>query len=300
MTPAQEGAFIRLLSLSWIEDGLPDDPAALSVFGRVAFDGPLADAFPVSSDGRRRNPRQERVREERRAYSLRQSHAARMRWHSDGNATAMPRHSDGIASNEDIIVYPRARACARDNIFNNINDTSFSTSSSSSTSSQNNISSDNGKEVSPVVSGNTHTLSPPTPSLTNAHNASKAQTAECVRAQTADLDALVNQIAEAYPAHASAGRNAYDVIDSIRFAIKATAEDRGVEIAEAARILTEIVKTFAGSHAGRSGRYTPGIRTWFKDRRYLDKQETWQRPPERATENTDRDAWLRANEYPDT
>jgi hypothetical protein len=61
MTPAEEGAYIRLLGYDWMNDGLPDNDeqlAALSRLGEGWFKGSgtrLRECFPLR-DGKLHNP----------------------------------------------------------------------------------------------------------------------------------------------------------------------------------------------------------------------------------------------------
>lgn len=74
LTPETRAAYVDLLAVAWLDDGLEDDPDALRRIAGVsprAWGGvwpKLAAKFPIAADGRRRNARQEEVRERRTLY----------------------------------------------------------------------------------------------------------------------------------------------------------------------------------------------------------------------------------------
>ena len=65
-TATERGAYIILLCQSWKSDGLPADPKRIFLIDPDIKDvwGTLESKFPVASDGKRRNPRQEDGRSE--------------------------------------------------------------------------------------------------------------------------------------------------------------------------------------------------------------------------------------------
>lgn len=65
MTATERGAYIQLLSLSWDRDGLPDDLARLAAMAGVPeIPTAVLEKLPIAEDGKRRNPKLERVRAE--------------------------------------------------------------------------------------------------------------------------------------------------------------------------------------------------------------------------------------------
>ena len=65
-TATERGAYIILLCQSWKSDGLPADPKRIFLIDPDIKDvwGTLESKFPLASDGKRRNPRQEDGRSE--------------------------------------------------------------------------------------------------------------------------------------------------------------------------------------------------------------------------------------------
>jgi uncharacterized protein YdaU (DUF1376 family) len=89
---SERGAYMILLWAAWEGDGLPSDPERLFRLDpdiRPAWHL-LEDKFPVHDDGRRRNPRQERERDEMRQSGKRNADrakkAASARWDAPSNA----------------------------------------------------------------------------------------------------------------------------------------------------------------------------------------------------------------------
>jgi len=61
----ERGALVQLLALCWDRDGLPDDPQRLAVMAGVPeLPAVVLEKFPVADDGKRRNPRLEKIRTE--------------------------------------------------------------------------------------------------------------------------------------------------------------------------------------------------------------------------------------------
>lgn len=99
-------AYLRLLCHQWLMDGLPDSLPALRRLGGRGVSTALLDKFPVTTDGKRRNPRLEIVRTEQRARIAKKREqrqaAANARWHpsqSAPNATAMRPHNGSTSEN---------------------------------------------------------------------------------------------------------------------------------------------------------------------------------------------------------
>lgn len=100
-----EGLYRRLYDYAWLENGLPDDLAYLHGISkcrsRKKFDelwAIIAHKFPVSPDGRRRNPDQERQRKERKKFSQSRKAAADKRWEGHRQQS---KPSNARASNAD-------------------------------------------------------------------------------------------------------------------------------------------------------------------------------------------------------
>ena len=100
MTPAQEGAYIRLLAYAWNEAtcSLPADDAALAMLSRLGADwpalgGPVRACF-TERDGRLYSERLCACRSEDEDYRSEQRAKARARWagHTRGTTQAIPRH----------------------------------------------------------------------------------------------------------------------------------------------------------------------------------------------------------------
>jgi len=66
LSDAEQLAFLRLLCHQWLNDGLPDDVAALKRLGGKGVTPALLEKFGVCEDGQRRNKRLEVVRQEQR------------------------------------------------------------------------------------------------------------------------------------------------------------------------------------------------------------------------------------------
>lgn len=100
-TAEERGHYLVLLSAQWEQDGLPDDLARLELIspGVRSCWAALADKFPLSRGGRRRNPRleHERIKSTERSERARQSASAR--WGSAG-ATA-EKHGENADSPEE-------------------------------------------------------------------------------------------------------------------------------------------------------------------------------------------------------
>lgn len=105
MTAEEEGTFIRLLALAWVNDGLPAEPERLRAIVKIPLRRfqtwlvMLDELFPIAADGRRRNPRQESERNSATHKTMRRAAAgakgAAKRWQADGNAIQMPMANDG-------------------------------------------------------------------------------------------------------------------------------------------------------------------------------------------------------------
>jgi uncharacterized protein YdaU (DUF1376 family) len=99
MSLTERGAYIVLLSHCWLDVGLPNDPIKLSrmcglplkQFVRMWTNSPLQDCF-YEKEGRLFNHRLDEERRKQAKYRKQQKDNAEKRWHSNGNATAMPSH----------------------------------------------------------------------------------------------------------------------------------------------------------------------------------------------------------------
>ena len=91
-TLAEKGGYMELLIASWEADGLPADTERVFLIhgGIDKVWKCLESKFPIAADGRRRNPRQERIRIEMIETAERKSgqakRAADRRWDVDSNA----------------------------------------------------------------------------------------------------------------------------------------------------------------------------------------------------------------------
>jgi hypothetical protein len=95
MSPAEVGAYIRLLCYQWCRGSAPALPEKMQrVAGGIVSDDVIAK-FPLCSDGNRRNARLEKVREASDAYRKIQAQKAGKRWGHD--PAGMPGHSTGNA-----------------------------------------------------------------------------------------------------------------------------------------------------------------------------------------------------------
>lgn len=103
MSPAEVGAYIRLLCYQWSKGGLPNDQQKCAMM--AGCDGNAVASiwhkFGICDDGKMRNGRLEQVRAEQDAYRERQGKNASKGWekrrlakppHCDGSATALPTH----------------------------------------------------------------------------------------------------------------------------------------------------------------------------------------------------------------
>ena len=75
MTPAEEGAYIRLLAISWVKGGLPDDDEQLAILSRLGEDWYKGASTKIRTQFVRRhqklvNKRQEVVRKNQRQWRL--------------------------------------------------------------------------------------------------------------------------------------------------------------------------------------------------------------------------------------
>jgi len=124
MSLEQQGAFLRLLWLGWVNDGLPEDlrqlarlaGAAPARFARAIWPA-LEACWPVV-DGRRRNPRQERERAARAAARAAadaggSSVSDRMRALAQRRWNAAPHARAHAATHADADARPHADADAR-------------------------------------------------------------------------------------------------------------------------------------------------------------------------------------------
>lgn len=107
MEDCELGLFLRCLNHSWKNDGLPSDPEDIR---RCFRDDPeqfeikwkrVQYCFPISEDGRRRNPRQEEERLEATSKSKKAKKSAKSRWACERNANALRRHCEGNARASD-------------------------------------------------------------------------------------------------------------------------------------------------------------------------------------------------------
>lgn len=112
MTFAECGLYTRLLCYAWGNGSIPDD-----VFKMAKLLGSNADEvcalWPAvsvkfsqhpSDPTRLVNPRMERERAKQAKFRKHQEHAAAMRWHSAGNASAIPAHRSGNAAGNALVL----------------------------------------------------------------------------------------------------------------------------------------------------------------------------------------------------
>lgn len=102
---AGAGMYVRLMTLQWIEGGIPADPEMLRNYlhaGREEWDKAwalLEQKFPILLDGIRRNERLEEERRDMEEYLSGKSESgrrgAKSRWQTDGKAIAKPWQADG-------------------------------------------------------------------------------------------------------------------------------------------------------------------------------------------------------------
>jgi hypothetical protein len=108
---AEQLTYLRLLCHQWLDEGLPDNTAALKRLGGKGVTPELLEKFPLCEDGKRRNARLETIRSEQRARIAKKSEqrkaAANARWERERlqntcekDATASSPHcgSDATAS----------------------------------------------------------------------------------------------------------------------------------------------------------------------------------------------------------
>ena len=106
MKPDQRGAYITLLCHAWIEDGLEDNEETLCAMSglKPARLGEVLKRFARDSDGKLRQPRMERVRDEIKVLRDKRAKAGRkgaeVKWQSHSKATDLPmaKRCDSIAS----------------------------------------------------------------------------------------------------------------------------------------------------------------------------------------------------------
>ena len=106
MKPDQRGAYITLLCHAWIEDGLEDNEETLCAMSglKPARLKEVLKRFARDSDGKLRQPRMERVRDEIKVLRDKRAKAGRkgaeVKWQSHSKATDLPmaKRCDLIAS----------------------------------------------------------------------------------------------------------------------------------------------------------------------------------------------------------
>lgn len=105
----EAGLYRHLLDVSWLDNGMPADPAAIFAFAKCAtrerFDQlwmKLEPKFPVFPDGFRRNHRQEQERKKQRKNRRQKQLAADARWHKKGQS----RHADAHAAASAAALHP--------------------------------------------------------------------------------------------------------------------------------------------------------------------------------------------------
>ncbi len=93
LTLSEAGLYLFALNHAWINDGLPELPADIAKTLHVSTKEfnrnwpKVSPLFVLSSDGRRRNPRQESERALTAEKSVKASESAKHRWESDANAS---------------------------------------------------------------------------------------------------------------------------------------------------------------------------------------------------------------------
>lgn len=94
MTHSEYGAYNRLLNYQWVNGAINGDPNRHPIGYPNGEWEAIEDKFPLCEDGRRRNPRLESIRQERRLYQEKQSEAgkkgAEKRWGKHGNPNGDP------------------------------------------------------------------------------------------------------------------------------------------------------------------------------------------------------------------
>lgn len=98
MSPAEVGAYIRLLCYQWSRGSAPALPEKMQrVAGGIVSEDVIAK-FPLCEDGNRRNKRLEDVRKASDAFRKIQAEKAHSRWKKD--AAALPGHNPGSAGGD--------------------------------------------------------------------------------------------------------------------------------------------------------------------------------------------------------
>lgn len=124
MTPACEGAYIRLLSYAWRSEdcGLPSDNGKLAILSRMGeawqCDG-IAMVLPCffEKEGRLYNKRLLQEREKQKKYAAKQSENAKSRWHKE--ITTIPPHSHRNAKSMPPQCSPSSSPSSSPNIIHN-------------------------------------------------------------------------------------------------------------------------------------------------------------------------------------
>ncbi len=103
MSLAEAGAYIRLISVCWLDGSLPGETKLLArlcgATSRQMLEmwPAIGRCFHPTSDGRLTHPRLDKEREKQAVFSRRQTDAADARWKkSKSDTTALPRHTSGI------------------------------------------------------------------------------------------------------------------------------------------------------------------------------------------------------------
>lgn len=99
MTPEEVGAYIRLLCYQWSKEGLPNDQAKCASMAGCHGNAiaSIWHKFGICEDGKVRNSRLEKVRDDSRRYSEKQAKNAQKRWEKcQKDAKTMPPQSHGI------------------------------------------------------------------------------------------------------------------------------------------------------------------------------------------------------------
>jgi len=98
MSPAEVGAYIRLLCYQWCRGSAPALPEKMQRVAGGIVSGDVIAKFPLCEDGNRRNKRLEDVRKASDAFRKIQAEKAHSRWKKD--APALPRHNPGSAGGD--------------------------------------------------------------------------------------------------------------------------------------------------------------------------------------------------------
>lgn len=101
MSMTERGVYITLLCRCWLDNGLPTSMDELAEFARMKTDkferlwknGKIRLCF-TERGGRLHQTRLDTERKKQNEYRKRQADAAKQRWESRGNATALPPHVD--------------------------------------------------------------------------------------------------------------------------------------------------------------------------------------------------------------